>query len=372
MSVWQGQEVMSKPIKHGKKWQVRWFDENGKRRSEVYVSYRDAEFALKAHQTEVEEIRRGFKLRPSKDRSFDELCVKWMQVRAVHKRKPQDDESIIRVHLKPYFSGLCLRQITSERIAEFSADLMATKAPQTVKNVLTFLGSMLRQAEEWGWLERVPKIRKPKVSAIGKDYRWFRTTEEITRFLDASKEDSWPVMFPFYATAIYTGLRAGELAGLLWANIDFERRLITVQRSFGGPTKTGKIRHVPILDILLPVLKSWKLASGSKTFVFPNKNGQMWDNRGRIFKDFFQRTLIRAGFPPRYVHFHGLRHTFSSHWVLRGGDLFRLQKILGHADATMTQRYAHLSPAAYESDWARFGGPMEDAECEVIELAQTK
>jgi len=55
------------------------------------------------------------------------------------------------------------------------------------------------------------------------------------------------------------------------------------------------------------------------------------------------------------ITFHALRHTFASHWMLKGGDIYRLQRILGHASIAMTQRYAHLAPAAFDQDHGRFG-----------------
>ena len=345
---------MSKPRKHGKKWRIRWYNENGKRQSEVYENYRDAEYALKRHQTEVEDIRRGFLLRPSRDRSFNELDKRWMATRGALKRNPNDDLSILRAHLRPAFGELTLRQITSERIADFSAKLSATRAPLTVRNILTLLGAMLRQAVEWGWIETLPRIRKPKVRLFNKDYRYLRTDEEVDKFLNAAEEEALPTVAPMYATAVFTGMRAGELAGLRWQDVDFDRRLITVQRSYKGPTKAGDIRHVPIVDRLLPILKAWRLACGNR-LVFPNSAGEMWDQRGRIFAEVLKRVLVRAGFDARYVHFHGLRHTFASHWVMKGGDIFRLQKILGHKSSQVTQRYAHLAPAAYEGDWGSFG-----------------
>ena len=67
-------DTMGKPRKHGKKWQIRWYDENGRRRSEVYAEYKDAEYALKRHYTEVEDIRRGFRVRPARDRGFIEMA----------------------------------------------------------------------------------------------------------------------------------------------------------------------------------------------------------------------------------------------------------------------------------------------------------
>jgi hypothetical protein len=67
--------------------------------------------------------------------------------------------------------------------------------------------------------------------------------------------------------AVFTGMRAGELGGLRWDDVDFDKRLVTVQRSFDGPTKAGDVRYVPILDALLPVLRAWRLRCGGG-FVF--------------------------------------------------------------------------------------------------------
>ena len=56
------------------------------------------------------------------------------------------------------------------------------------------------------------------------------------------------------------------------------------------------------------------------------------------------------------MRFHDLRHTFASQWVLKGGDLFKLQKILGHQSVQMTMRYAHLAPDAFREDYQRLNG----------------
>jgi len=73
------------------------------------------------------------------------------------------------------------------------------------------------------------------------------------------------------------------------------------------------------------------------------------------------------------IRFHDLRHTFASHWVLKGGDIFKLQKILGHADQQMVQRYAHLAPEAYEKDRGIFGTkPPEKASVKTLEPGKAK
>jgi integrase len=165
-------------------------------------------------------------------------------------------------------------------------------------------------------------------------------------------------------------MRAGELGGLRWDDIDFEKRLICVQRCYVGPTKSGELRWVPILDPLLPVLRAWRLRN-PLPIVFPNRDSRPLGPSARVFQEVFHRVLDRAGFPRTpgrrtrggYIRFHDLRHTFASHWVMNEGDLFKLEKILGHHHGTMTRRYAHLAPAAFAADFKRLGehAPVEMA-----------
>jgi integrase len=76
----------------------------------------------------------------------------------------------------------------------------------------------------------------------------------------------------------------------------------------------------------------------SSDLVFANKvGGRFLEIRGG-----FKNACERAGISD--LHFHDLRHTFASHWMMAGGDLYVLKSILGHKSIVMTQRYAHLSP----------------------------
>jgi site-specific recombinase XerD len=86
-----------------------------------------------------------------------------------------------------------------------------------------------------------------------------------------------------------------------------------------------------------------------------NHDGAMGGREGRIFRDVLDRVLNRGGFDTHYLCFHSLRHTFASHWMMKSGDIFVLQKILGHKSNEMTQRYSHLSPLAFKANWSIFG-----------------
>ena len=356
---------MAKPTKHGDKWRIRWLDERAHRQSAVFDDYKRAQAELSRRQVEVEEIRRGVRNAPPPEKTLGDLFEYWVEKRAVRKRSKKDDESIIRKHLRPAFGTMKLRDFGAEDVdgyinAKIDDEELSDK---TVSNHVTLLSTMLRMAAGFKvpWILHAPRLRKPKVALFGTDYQWLRSDDEVRRFLAAARVEDEHV-FVFYALAIFSGMRAGELAALEWPDIDLERRLMAVQRSFDGPTKSDRVRYVPILDPLLPLLRQWRLKHPGR-LVFTNMAGTMFAPSARIFQEVLHRVLAAAEFPKvqrngkerPYVRFHDLRHTFASQWVMKGGDLFKLQKILGHQSVQMTMRYAHLAPDAFKDDYARLG-----------------
>ncbi|MBX3219000.1 MAG: site-specific integrase [Labilithrix sp.] len=269
-----------------------------------------------------------------------------------------------------------LREIGVEDVDAY-VDEYDDRSPKTLANHITLLITMMNYAAEFRdpWILKVPKFKKPKVAALGRNYSYLRTNDEIDRFLRAAKEEG-DAIHMLYLMAIATGMRAGELAGLEWPDVNLDGRLIMVQRSFTGPTKSGHARPVPILDMLLSDLREWRLRHPGR-LVFTNRDGRMLDKSARAFQEILHRVLDRAGFPSemktngrvrRYVTFHGLRHTFASHWMMRGGDVFKLQQILGHQSMAMTLRYAHLAPHAFAEDYGRFGPARANTPGEVVAL----
>lgn len=348
---------MAKPHRHGKKWRVRWTDLRGKLRSRVFVRYDDAQRFL---DDTLAEITRAREERPEaleEARTFSDLAEHWIEIRCPQKRSAKDDISMLRRHLRPYYDCYRLDEITHAEIQRFA--LSRDLRPKTVHNLLTLLGAMLTEAVDMGWLLKRPKIRKPKISAIAGTYSYLKTPEEVQRFLKAARNESW-FLYALYATAIYTGMRQGELAGLLWEDVDLGNRLICIRRSFDGPTKNGETRYAPILDPLLPILTDHK-HSATGAYVFPTETGTMQQPSARIFQEKLHAVLDAAKFPRverhgkerRYITFHGLRHTFASHWMMNGGDIFKLQRIGGWKSFSMVQRYAHLAPEAFAADYDR-------------------
>ena len=364
-----GRRGTGRPIKQRDKWRIRWLDEHGERHSAVFEKYNEAVSALHEHERTVRQIARGDRPSLPADRAFSDLCDLWLAKRASRKRSKKDDASIIRKHLRPRLGRFKVRALatSTDPIEDMTDELLDVLSEKTVANILTLLISMLRYAEEKNWIIKAPKIRKPKIVLFDTDYRYLRSESEIRRFLDAARLEAAPVragahVHALFATAVYTGMRAGELAAMAWDDVNLERRLIRVQRSFRGPTKSKDMRWVPILDPLLPILREWRLRCPSR-IVFPSERGTMQLPSARVFQDVLHRVLDEAEFPKierngrevRYITFHCLRHTFASSWAMNGGSLAKLQKILGHKSPQMTQRYAHLAPEAFADDYGRLG-----------------
>jgi integrase len=237
----------------------------------------------------------------------------WRDKRAATKRSRKDDESIGR-QLDAHFGRLLLIEVGTTQIDAYRVALEARVSRKTVHNHLTVLKAMLNAAKQWGWLVTLPHIAMPTIKRHGRNFRYLRTRGEIQRFLQAASDEG-PLVFTMFAVAVYAGLRAGELAGLEWDDVDFERRLIMVQRSYDGPTKSGEPRPVPILDALLPILRRWRLQN-PLPILFPNERGRKHSPAARVFQEVLHRVLDRAGFPKserngrilRYITFHCLRH----------------------------------------------------------------
>ncbi len=159
--------------------------------------------------------------------------------------------------------------------------------------------------------------------------------------------------------AIYTGLRQGELWGLHWSDVHIDGACpeVVVRHSHAGPTKNGKIRHVPLLAPALAAFKRLKALHPKRTaaLVFSTPTGLRrgksdeagWRDR-RITKTEVEPGWKTVAGITRRVRFHDLRHTCASHLLMgTWGRAWKIEEVcafLGHSDITVTQRYAHLSP----------------------------
>ena len=136
--------------------------------------------------------------------------------------------------------------------------------------------------------------------------------------------------------AISTGMRSAEIHSLRWLDVMYRERLIAVRAKL----KKGKHRYVPMTSELAEEIRRYPAVIGEDR-LFPPASGDE-SKRQRLagsFNNLLARTKIRD------FRFHDLRHTFASWYMMNGGDLYELAKLLGHSNIKMTERYAKLGRA---------------------------
>jgi integrase len=133
--------------------------------------------------------------------------------------------------------------------------------------------------------------------------------------------------------ALTTGMRIAEIFALKWSDILYREELIAVRSKLKG----GKMRYVPMPLELATEIKRFPAVLGEDR-IFPPKRGSKGE-RQRV-EGSFETILEMAGITD--FRFHDLRHTMASWYMMNGGDLYELAKILGHSNIKMTERYAKL------------------------------
>jgi integrase len=154
---------------------------------------------------------------------------------------------------------------------------------------------------------------------------------------------------PLIVTVIFTGLRASELRGLTWNDIDFEKGVVTVRQradrwnKIGNPkSKAGKSRAVPLVPMVINTLREWKLAcpKGSNDLVFPTGFGTV-QSLADLYRS-LRPVQTAAGIAKPYG-LHALRHSAASLFIQEGWSPKRVQVVMGHSSIQVTfDTYGHL------------------------------
>lgn len=141
-----------------------------------------------------------------------------------------------------------------------------------------------------------------------------------------------PHLRPIVETALLTGMRKEELLSLKWEQIN--HGLIHLSK-----TKSGNPWHLPISGRLVEIFQQLRHQNHLKSpYVFCDGQGRRFNTVKRSFATACRKAEISD------FRFHDLRHTFTSHLIMRGANLKTVQELLGHSDIKMTMRYAHLCP----------------------------
>jgi integrase len=374
-------------------------DERGKRKRHIKTFDRKKDADDFQAQVRVD-LKKGTHTPHSRSVTVDEAGKLWIDGCGDLERTSVDQyNQHLKFHINPYLGALKVSALTVAIVREWQDKLRnGVPAPSQreaeprsaamVKKVTTSLSSLLSDALERGKIghnvvrsmttnrrrQRKVERRQRRKLVIGRD---IPEPLEIDAFLQHANESRWRA---FFLTAVRCGLRASELRGLRWLDVDFKKSELHVRQradrygTIGNPKSADSQRVVPIPPKTLAALREWKTQcpklDGRQHFTFPNGSGHVethsniidrglipaWekagvtvavlDSDGKPTRDEEGRPIVGA----KYTGLHALRHYYVSWCLARppvglGLSLKEVSERAGHANIQITaDTYGHLLP----------------------------
>lgn len=283
-------------------------------------------------------------------------------------------EQQIRLYIKPILGDIRLENLDTDTIQRFYKKIGEESSrkqglsAKSIRNVHGILHKALQQAVVSNKLRSNPTSGCKPPRAISKEIQPLYE-DQIPLFLDAIEGHCHEYIFKF---ALFTGMREGEVLGLMWDCVDFRRGTIHIKRQlcrekckgghyYFGPPKNGKSRIIAPAPDIMELLRLQKEKQEKQKL----RAGELWGDTGvdytgvngtslvftnelgehvsyRTVYDCFRRVMDKLEIPGHCVH--DLRHTYAVLSLLAGDDPKTLQENLGHATAAFTlDRYAHVT-----------------------------
>lgn len=287
----------------------------------------------------------------------------WLDTYAANSVKPYTLSTyrlILKNHIKPHMGAMKLQAVRGNHVQKFYNDLTASGLTgKTVKNISAVLHKSMDRAVKLGYIAAnpcdaadLPKVKNKEIRPL--------TDAEIPLFLKAI--DKSPMRNAF-AVCLYCGLRVGELLGLSWDRVDFDKQEITIAQQLQNgkeregyrlldTTKSGKPRTIKPPPITFEYLQAERVLQLERQL----KAGSAWYNEWNlIFTDALGKHYALNTFWVRYKEVvrsigradarpHDLRHTCATAAIAAGADIKSIQSLMGHATAAFTlDKYAHTS-----------------------------
>lgn len=261
-----------------------------------------------------------------------------------------------RKDLSPYFKDIMIQDLSSDDVQKALTDYAKFHTVGTVANRFARLHEVLKYAVQEGYIIHDPMV---SVHFTGKDSVkvTYLTVAQIKQVLDYIDSHTFERRIGHtvetgtdyaIASAILTGARESELAGLTWDRVDFEHKTITIDRQILATSKSNdfaklktpsSVRTISVPDRFLEMIKP--LRAPGDTLVF---NSRLNSHLSVSSLSYVLRHLLKKlGIDAPGFHFHSLRHSHVALLLSEGVDIYAISKRLGHASfQTTLSTYAYL------------------------------
>jgi integrase len=354
-------------------WVVDYFDQSRVKRRKTFATKKAA---VDWSTTALHEVKQGTHTPASASVTVEragELWIKDCEAEGLERSTIRQRRQHLNLHINPRLGGVRLSELSTPSINRFDKQLRDAGTSLAMRRkVLTSIKTMLSFCQNHSLPDRKEPMVAQNVAAavkIKKDERE-ENNAPLREGVDYPSRAQLKLLMdtaalrwrPLLITAMFTGMRASELRGLPWSDVDLDAGVIQVRQradawgKIGKPkSKAGK-RDIPLAPIVVNTLREWKLTcpkrdSGKKDangnavmvldLVFPNGVGNV-ESIQNIYKRFWNPVQEECGLP--HYGFHALRHVAASlfiaylNWTPK-----RVQEVMGHSSITVTyDTYGHL------------------------------
>ena len=355
-------------------YQLRYTDADGNRGRKKFAA-----------KTKREAMQKGKEFIDSLNRAADDgekLTVgnwirNWLENYAKPNVRPRTYEkysSTLKAYILPTFENVLLNELTAADLQKHLNRLLVTGradgtglSSSTVRGTRRYLSMCIDDAVKSGLvssnvvrLTKAPKLSKKEIAVLSK--------EEIARLIDTAKEIKNPfmsvVMPQIISLTIHTGMRQGEVFGLKWDDIDFEKSCLFIRRSlahvigkgavFQAPKTKNSVRRILLMPEDVKNLRAYKKWQEN----YSEELGDLFAGHDLVFTGPFGEPMSPTNFSRRYFKpllkkcnissdftFHGLRHTHATLLLRQGVNPKIVQERLGHSSIKVTMdTYSHVLP----------------------------
>ena len=269
--------------------------------------------------------------------TFNEFSIKSFDMHSQSRKQTtiNDYQTSYNLHIKPLFGEKKLNSLKPSDIQVWQNNLLKKLSPRRVRNIRAVLSGIYQDAMRDEIIDKSPLslISTPKLSKV--DITPFSINEIFTILNNAEGQFK-----NFYALGFFSGLRSGEMIGLKWSDIDFNRREINISRAIkmgaiSSPKTQGSVRTIDLLDTLLPFLEEqYKITGAKNTYVFLNDKDEHFYDIKRIRNTHWKNVLKLSNLEYRPIYH--TRHSFATMMLENNEDVLWVSSMLGHSDASIT------------------------------------
>ena len=308
-------------------------------------------------------IYQGVDLTEDSRMTLGEWLDRWLEERVAPSVRESTLESYryhIRHHIKPRLGSKPIGKITVDDVQKLYREIQNCGRIQedpvwghalsgsTVRRLHGVFHMAMDAAVRAHLIPKNPTegITLPKKETVPKQVL---NDAQLERFMKEVQND--PIWHDFFYTELTTGLRQGEICGLMWSDFDEAHGTLSVRRTLHiqkggrlvtGETKTGTVKRTITLPPSTAGLLAQRKKSSYSQWIFPNPLRPEQPASPNAAYNHLKTLLKRAGLPS--IRFHDLRHTFATHALASGVDAKTLSGILGHTQASFTlDTYTHVT-----------------------------